>query len=36
MVELLLSPTVILVLLVLLLTSGVKIYREYERAVLFR
>ena len=36
MLELLISPTVILIVIVLLLTSAVKILREYERAVIFR
>src|SRR3972149_2284140 len=34
--ELLLSPAVVFVILVLLLATGLKILREYERAVIFR
>jgi regulator of protease activity HflC (stomatin/prohibitin superfamily) len=34
--ELLLSPAVVIIVLVLLVASGVKILREYERAVIFR
>jgi len=34
--ELLLSPAVVIIIIVLLLATGVKILREYERAVIFR
>ncbi|HLB02153.1 MAG TPA: slipin family protein [Nitrospiria bacterium] len=34
--ELLLSPAVVIIIVVLLLATGVKILREYERAVIFR
>ncbi len=34
--ELLLSPAVVIIILVLLVASGVKVLREYERAVIFR
>jgi len=36
LLELLLSPAVVIIVLVLLVASGVKILREYERAVIFR
>jgi regulator of protease activity HflC (stomatin/prohibitin superfamily) len=36
LIELLLSPAVVVILVVLLLASGVKILREYERGVIFR
>ncbi len=36
LLELLLSPAVVIIILVLLVASGVKILREYERAVIFR
>lgn len=36
MIELLLSPTVITLLVIFLLSTGVKILREYERSVIFR
>ncbi len=36
LLELLLSPAVVIIILVLLVGSGVKILREYERAVIFR
>jgi regulator of protease activity HflC (stomatin/prohibitin superfamily) len=36
MIELLFTPTVAIIILALLLASGVKVLREYERAVIFR
>ncbi len=36
MFELLISPTIVFLIIIFLLTSGIKILREYERAVIFR
>jgi regulator of protease activity HflC (stomatin/prohibitin superfamily) len=36
LIELLLSPSVVIIVLVLLVAAGVKVLREYERAVIFR
>jgi regulator of protease activity HflC (stomatin/prohibitin superfamily) len=36
LLELFLSPAVVIIILVLLVASGVKVLREYERAVIFR
>jgi regulator of protease activity HflC (stomatin/prohibitin superfamily) len=36
LIELLLSPAVVIIILVLLVAAGVKVLREYERAVIFR
>jgi len=36
LIELILSPSVVIIVLVLLVATGVKVLREYERAVIFR